>query len=158
METIATLTRRLSHPGTVAWIGLRPARRAAMVATTEATLTPEGLAGDHARPGKRAVTLVQAEHLPVIAAFCASHLVDPAQLRRNILVQGINLLALRHRHIRIGTAILEVTGPCAPCSRMEEALGHGGYSAVRGHGGVTASVVEPGRLSVGDPIEALAAP
>jgi MOSC domain-containing protein YiiM len=36
-----------------------------------------GLDGDHGRPGKRAVTLIQAEHLPVIAALAGLDRVDP---------------------------------------------------------------------------------
>lgn len=54
---------------------------------------------------------------------------------------------------RIGGAILRGTGICAPCSRMEETLGPGGYNAVRGHGGITAEVVQPGTISIGDAVQ-----
>ena len=110
----------------------------------------EGLAGDHGRPGKRAVTLVQAEHLAVIGALLGRDAIDPTLLRRNIVVSGLNLLAMKGRKMHVGSALLEVYGPCPPCSRMEEALGGGGYSAMRGHGGVYASVVASGSVEVGD--------
>jgi MOSC domain-containing protein YiiM len=50
----------------------------------------------------------------------------------------------------MGGAVLRITGPCAPCSRMEAALGPGGYAALRGHGGWCAEVLAAGALSVGD--------
>lgn len=112
----------------------------------------DGLDGDHARAGKRAVTLLQAEHLPVIAALCGQDIVDPALLRRNLVISGLNLAGLRGRTVRVGAVLLEVTGICAPCSRMEEALGYGGYAAMRGHGGWCARVLEPGRIRLGDPV------
>ncbi|TFL19170.1 MOSC domain-containing protein [Jannaschia formosa] len=135
--------------GRIDWIGLRPERRADMAAVEAAEIAEGGLDGDHSRPGKRAVTLVQAEHLPVIAALCEGE-VTPQALRRNLVVSGLNLAALRGREVAVGEAVLRITGPCAPCSRMEETLGRGGYSAVRHHGGWCASVVTPGRVALGD--------
>ena len=143
---------RHARAGRIDWIGLRPARRADVVSVDEAQVTATGLSGDHAPEGKRALTLIQAEHLPVIAALAGLAEVPPALLRRNIVVAGLNLLGFRKAQLQIGAAIIEVSGPCPPCSRMEEALGHGGYTAVRGHGGVYASVIRPGTIRIGDAV------
>lgn len=147
------LVARFAGHGTIRWIGVRPVRRAPVCSVERAAIRAEGVQGDrHASPGKRAVTLIQWEHLPVIAALAGIEPVPPEALRRNIAVSGINLLALRKAIFRVGTATLRGTGICAPCSRMEEALGPGGFNAVRGHGGITAEVVEPGEIAVGDPV------
>ena len=81
--------------------------------------------------------------------------VDPAQTRRNVVVEGINLLALQDRRVQIGEAVVEITGLCHPCSRMEEVLGPGGYNAMRGHGGLTAKVVRSGAVKLGDEVRLL---
>jgi MOSC domain-containing protein YiiM len=73
-------------------------------------------------------------------------------LRRNIVVSGINLLALKDKQFHLGGALLEYSGACHPCSKMEAALGSGGYNAMRGHGGITARVLEVGRAAIGDPL------
>jgi MOSC domain-containing protein YiiM len=111
-----------------------------------------GLQGDHyaGRSGKRQVTLIQAEHLPAIAHMMNMPSVSPDQLRRNIVVNGLNLLALKNRSFQLGEAVLEYTGACHPCSRMETSLGPGGYNAMRGHGGITARVTHAGRIKLGD--------
>jgi MOSC domain-containing protein YiiM len=114
-----------------------------------------GLAGDHFSgnaESKRQVALIQAEHLDVIARLLQRERVDPGLLRRNIVVSGINLLALNGARFSIGAAIFEGTGGCHPCSRMEEALGAGGYNAMRGHGGITARIVRDGTIRVGDEV------
>ena len=152
MLLLADLRSQHASRGLIAWIGLRPARLAGMVSVRCCNLGPDGLSGDHARPGKRAVTLIQAEHLPVIASLAGLDTVSPEMLRRNFLVSGINLSALRGATVRVGGAEILIGGPCAPCSRMETALGQGGYNAMRGHGGWCASVVVPGCVTLGDEV------
>ena len=143
---------RYARAGRVDWIGLRPARRAPVIVAEEARLAMDGPEGDHAPDGRRALTLIQAEHLPVIATLSGRDGVDPSLLRRNIVVSGLNLLGFRKSRLNLGEAVIEVTGPCPPCSRMEEALGSGGYTAMRGHGGVYAQVVTPGVIRIGAPV------
>jgi MOSC domain-containing protein YiiM len=154
MAALARLLATHAGAGRVTWIGLRPVRLADLIVVTEAEVTEEGLEGDHARAGRRALTLIQAEHLPVIAALSRREDVAPDLLRRNIVVEGINLTALRHARLIIGEAEIQISGPCPPCSRMEKALGRGGYNAMRGHGGWYAEVIRPGRVRVGDEIVA----
>jgi len=156
MLTLKTLMSRYPRPRRLDWIGLRPARHAAMEKPDSATLDARGLVGDRyaGRDGKRAVTLIQAEHLPVIAALAGHPGIDPAITRRNLVVSGINLYALRGEAFQVGEVRFEGTGVCDPCSFMEQSLGIGGYNAMRGHGGITARVLTPGQICVGDPVVA----
>ena len=145
------------RPGRLEWIGLRPARRAAVEIRNSAKLiAAHGIEGDRyntERNGPRQVTLVAAEDLAAVAAFLGVPEVAPELLRRNLVIRGINLLALKDRRFRVGATLLEGSGECAPCSLMEEALGPGGYNALRGHGGITARVIEGGDIAVGDVVE-----
>lgn len=142
--------------GRVTWIGLRPDRTTPMqvVDAAEAGLVG-GLAGDRyaARNGRRAVSFIDAAHLPIIAARMGRDGLDPALLRRNIVVEGINLLALKGTRFRVGAALFEYTVPAHPCNKMEIALGPGGWNAMRGHGGILGRVIEPGRIAVGDAVQ-----
>nr|WP_255639525.1 MOSC domain-containing protein [Deinococcus betulae] len=185
VKTMHELRATFAGPGRVDWLGLRPARRAPVQRVPEVQAHPlVGLIGDHGKlapprltaltgetgeaapasraapvpggPGRRQVTLIQAEHLPVIAALAGCAEVTPEQLRRNIVVSGLPLLALKDRRFQIGEVILEGTGECHPCSRMEENLGEGGYNAVRGHGGLTARVIQGGVIREGDEVRPLA--
>lgn len=142
--------------GRVDWIGLRPAREAPIRAVDSAVaVTGIGLEGDRytGGSGKRGVTLIQAEHLPAIAALSGHAEVTPVTLRRNLVVSGIPLIALKGRRFRVGEVLLEGTAPCDPCSKMEVALGAGGYNALRGMGGLCARVITGGALKIGDAVE-----
>ena len=142
--------------GRVEWIGGAGQPTRDVVAGQECRLEPgHGIDGEHhAVSGEtdREVTLIQHEHLAAVAVLTGRDSIDPALLRRNIVVSGINLLALQERTFQLGEVVLEGAGPCVPCERMEQTLGPGGYNAMNGHGGICARVVAGGIVRVGDTV------
>lgn len=156
-SNMSKLLKSIPQVGRIEWIGLRPKRREALTEVDEAQISlEEGFIEDHysKQKGKRQITLIQAEHLQAVAGMLQQAVpISPFLTRRNIVVAGINLNALKNQQFSIGsTVILEGTGYCHPCSRMEENLGPGGYNAMRGHGGITAKVVKGGLIKKGDRI------
>jgi len=153
---LQVLLNTLPQVGQVQWIGVRPSRGEPMTGLEAVQIDiDKGLEGDrfNGRTGNpRQVTLIQQEHLAVIAACLGQESIDPSLRRRNIVVSGINLLALKDKTFRIGDALLEFSGLCHPCSKMERQLGAGGYNAMRGHGGITARVLESGSVRLLDPV------
>lgn len=144
--------------GRVEYLSIRPVKGAPVQPVRSVMAdTERGIADDHynGESGKRQVTLMQFEHLEVVRNILDLAAFPPSLTRRNITVSGINLLAFEGRRFRIGAAILEMTGPCHPCSRMEENLGPGGYNALRGHGGITARVIQGGAICLGDSVALL---
>lgn len=139
--------------GRLVWIGLRPARRRAPVVVTEAqAVAGRGLVGDRGevRPSRvRQVTLIDVEAISAASAQLGLLTIDPALLRRNLVVEGVDFTAARGQRLRMGEVLLAITGPCDPCARMEEALGEGGFEALRDRGGLTATVLEGGILRIG---------
>jgi MOSC domain-containing protein YiiM len=144
MKTLRERLGEVPQIGRVEWIGLRPGHEVPMsVVQNVEALTDRGLQGDR-------VTLIQAEHLPVIASLTGRALVEPERVRRNLVVRGVNLKSLERMRFYIGEVLLEGTGPCEPCAKMDIALGEGGFHAMRGHGGITAKVLCGGLVAVGD--------
>lgn len=145
-------------PGTLSWIGVRTQRREPMIQVESAqAIATLGVEGDHRlekTPGSgRQVTLISEEFIAQIAHFTGRDYIDPALLRRNLVVRDINLNALRYQRFQIGDALFEATALCHPCSRMETALGKGGVAAMLGHGGLCARILRTGTISVGDQLE-----
>ena len=141
--------------GKLEWIGLRPERKVPMnIVDSVMALEGLGLEGDRrcqASPGSaRQMTIISVEYIDIIARLLKKESIDPALLRRNLVVSGINLTALRHQRFQIGEAIFEATAQCHPCRRMEQVLGQNGVAAMLGHGGLCAKIVQSGRLSIGD--------
>lgn len=162
MKTIRDLASPPLHiAGRIEQIVVRSAARApARDVDATRALAGIGLADDRfglrgeVELSTRQVTLIQHEHLPVIAQLARVPAVDALGLRRNLVVSGLNLVALKNRRLRVFAAepphaLLEIVGPCHPCSRMEETIGPGGYLAMRGHGGMTARVIESGWIRLG---------
>jgi MOSC domain-containing protein YiiM len=161
MKTIRDLLKPPHVTGRVEAIVVRgDARQPARRIDGTRAVAGVGLADDRlgqrgeAELSTRQVTLIQQEHLAVIAALAGVPVVDAVALRRNIVVSGINLVALKNARVHVGEALLEIVGPCHPCSRMETEVGPGAYAAMRGHGGMTARVIEGGRIGIGDAVRA----
>jgi len=157
--TIRELLNTLPQTGKVVWIGIRPGRREPIQELTAVrALEGQGLVGDRfdgTPDSKRQVTLIQWEHLEVIKSFLHLDDLQPAIFRRNIAVQGLNLLSLKEKQFRIGSVIMEMTGICHPCSWIEDAVGQGAYNAMRGHSGITARILSDGEINVGDEVKAI---
>ncbi|MBK7872247.1 MAG: MOSC domain-containing protein [Saprospiraceae bacterium] len=154
--SLQEIINNLPQIGFVEWIGIRPIRAAAVQEVSSVEVSQEeGLIGDHYNKvgGARQVTLIQAEHLETVAKLLKINNINPVLTRRNILVSGINLLAFADRTFQIGEVVLEMTGFCHPCSKMEANLGSGGYNAMRGHGGITAKVIQGGIIKIGDQVK-----
>jgi MOSC domain-containing protein YiiM len=154
MIEIKQLISNFSQNGMVTWISIRPERRSPVIELQEVeAIAGKGLSGDRYKSnGSRQVTLIQQEHLDAAASILGTERIDAALVRRNIVVKGINLVSLKGKQFRIGTVVLEHSGDCHPCSRMEENLGFGGYNAMRGHGGITARIVSGGIMHIGDAV------
>ncbi|WP_019530584.1 MOSC domain-containing protein [Dasania marina] len=149
-------------PGTLRWIGLRPKHRAAMLSVANCLALKElGLEGDHRSsktPGSgRQVTLISKEFIQQIAQHRQLSHLDPAMLRRNLVIEGININALRHQQFTIGEVLFEATALCHPCSRMEQALGKGGVAAMLGYGGLCCKILSSGTIKVGDSLKVIVA-
>jgi MOSC domain-containing protein YiiM len=160
VETIGTILNILPQVGRLEWIGLRSERLGEIHVVDKATVVAErGISGDHRFEGrlgsKRQVTLIQFEHLAAVASMLHRDALSPELLRRNLVVSGINLLALKGKYFHVGEVLLEFSGPCEPCSRMERVLGPGGYNAMRGHGGITAKVIEGGTIQVANQVRSM---
>ena len=166
--TLRDLTQQFASQGQIENIILRPARAEPAVLADEARAEPgRGLIGDRranaVRSGKqstkRELTLFQAEHLPLVANWCGLSELEPSRLRRNLVISGLNLIAMRSPFADVvlewivgDEVIIQITGPCDPCSKMAAELGLGSYNALRGHGGMTARIVVGGLIRVGDSV------
>ena len=159
-KSIKTLQSNFPQVGKIDWISIRLKKRGEVKSLEEVQVNESnGLEGDHyAKKGNRMVTLIQAEHLTTDGQLLGiDGPADPSLTRRNIVVSGINLVGLKDAQFRIGDdVILQTTGLCYPCSRMEENFGDGGYHAMRGHGGITTKVIQGGHIKVGDTVRFVA--
>ncbi len=143
--------------GKVEWIGVRPGRKQGMhVLSSVQAIAGSGLAGDHRAvknsASSRQVSLINFEDIQVVLHLLALKELSPNMLRRNIVVSGINLHAMRYQCLKIGEAVLELRAHCHPCARMEQALGKGAVLALYGHAGYCAVVRQSGRICIGDEV------
>lgn len=108
-----------------------------------------GIVGDRyfGRPAhvEASVTVIAAESLPPGAGL--------AQVRRNILLRGVDVDALVGSVLSLdsgyGPVRLRVNRPANPCAWMDVAMGPGAWRTLRGKGGVRCRPLNDGRLRIG---------
>jgi MOSC domain-containing protein YiiM len=139
--------------GQVLWIGVRPERRAPVVSVdTVIADTTSGLAGDHDTQPHRQVTLISREGLDDAARDLGRDSIHPSLARRNIMIGGLDLSLPTGTQVQIGEVILEVTGECHGCKRMDENIGTGGRAALASRAGLTTRIVRGGSIAVGESV------
>ena len=149
---MASATGQAEDRGRVGGIAIRERSGAPMRERASAEIrTQSGVEGDcRGKPGKRQVTVLSREDWE---AACAEVDVELAwTLRRaNLLVEGVDLSAPPGSRLRVGSALLEVTGETDPCVRMDETK-PGLFAALDkdARGGVCCRVIESGHVSTGD--------
>ncbi|MGH7730802.1 MAG: MOSC domain-containing protein [Candidatus Eiseniibacteriota bacterium] len=138
----------MAHPIVVA-IHLNTGSREPLVARPSVTARPDrGLDGDRARRPRRAVLFMEQEVLDRYG-------LAPGAVREQVTVRGIALADIpAASRLRIGTAVLEAGGMCAPCERMDE-IQPGLRAELEGRRGRFFRIVEAGGFAVGDAIAVL---
>jgi MOSC domain-containing protein YiiM len=105
---------------------------------------------------KRQVSLIERESWDAAAAETRCPF-EWWNSRRNLLVEGVRLPRAAGARVQIGgTLIVEISGECDPCGRME-ALHTGLRAALTPdwRGGFLGRVVEDGEIAVGDEVRIL---
>ncbi|MEO7430749.1 MAG: MOSC domain-containing protein [Dokdonella sp.] len=127
-----------------------------------------GLLGDRYESGigtfsGRFEVTAGARHVSIIDAMaiaeCNARLVanlGACDLRRNLVIRGLDLDALHGAVIAIGDVRLRLTGGCPPCGYLSRLLGVDARLGLRHIGGARASIIEGGWLTVGALVHVLA--
>jgi MOSC domain-containing protein YiiM len=95
------------------------------------------------------VTLVAVEALAAAGAEYGVRL-EAGLSRRNLETSGVDLDALIGRRFLVGEVVLRGERPCEPCSYLDRVTGQPAKEALRGRGGLRATVISGGCLRVGD--------
>lgn len=125
-----------------------PKKKAPMVPSPALQLVEGlGIDGDHhARPKSSRQVLLMAEE------NCDAFGLSPGEVRENITTRGLDLQALPPGTVlEIGTAALEITKDCEPCSFID-GLRPGLRVQMERRRGMLARVLRGGEIKVGDEI------
>lgn len=156
---VRAAARGVAAAGTVAAIVLAPAAEAPLRSVDSAwAIAGRGLQGDRYADGAgtfsggggrgRDLTLVAAEVLDDVG-------LEPVDARRNLVVRGVDLDALRGRRFRVGEVECLGQRRCEPCAHLERLTRPGVLRALVHRGGLRADIVRGGELRVGDPVQEL---
>lgn len=142
--------------GKIIGIATRQKTKAPMDELSTANVTFEHGVGSDSRgkkQNKRQVTIMTLENWHSSCKELGKEI--PWTTRRaNILVEGMELKQKVGYQLRIGTALVEITGELEPCNRMDEQ--YEGLTAILAkdwRGGVTCKLIEEGEINLNDTVE-----
>lgn len=135
--------------GRIVALHLCKEHRGPMTPVQEAVAVSDmGLEGDrHAVPGNaRQVLVMDVETLNALDLALGT-------IKENITVEGLDLSSVKAGQVFfMGDHVtLEATGPCLPCSRMDE-IRPGLQSTLQGRRGIVTMVLNGGTMRVGDSV------
>ncbi|MHC3993269.1 MOSC domain-containing protein [Thiomicrolovo sp. ZZH C-3] len=105
-------------------------------------------------PSVREVTLIAAEAIAECNRRLGTTLL-PADFRRNIVTEGIDLTALKGRRFRIGEVTLRWVRSAPPCRYLSRLLGEEMMAGLKGIGGIRAVIEIGGTINEGDMVHVL---
>lgn len=104
--------------------------------------------------GMREVSLIAAEAVRECSRRL-DHDLRAADLRRNLVVEGLDPMRLRGHILQIGPVRLALLGGCPPCSYLSRLLAHDMRRGLAHIGGMRARIAVGGMLQRDAPIEIL---
>jgi MOSC domain-containing protein YiiM len=116
-----------------------------------------GIVGDRyaGKPAHRdaSVTVLAAESLEALAAELGSGPLDPLLTRRNVVLRGAEVEALRGERFSLdcgeGEVLLQGGRPANPCAWLDVVLAPGAHRGLRGRAGIRCAPLSDGVLRLG---------
>ena len=109
-----------------------------------------------------AVTVLAAESVEALAAELGTGPLDPLLARRNVVMRGAEVEALRGEVFSLdcgeGVVVLRGGRPANPCAWLDTVLAPGAHRGMRGRGGVRCAPLTDGVLRLGPAVLASAVP
>lgn len=116
-----------------------------------------GVVGDRyaGKPAHRdaSVTVLAAESIEALSAELGAGPLDPLLARRNVVLRGAEVEALRGELFSLdcgeGVVLLQGGRPANPCAWLDTVLAPGAHRGMRGHGGIRCAPLSDGVLRLG---------
>jgi len=142
--------------GKIIAIATRKKTKAEMDEHSSATISFENGVGQDSRGKKRnnrQITIMTSENWH---SSCKElgRIIPWTTRRANILIEGVELKGLTGCKLKIGTALVEITGELEPCNRMDQQFeGLTEILSEDWRGGVTCKLIEEGEIHLNDEVE-----
>jgi len=98
---------------------------------------------------KGQVTFIDRKTIEAVAERIHSPDLDSANLRRNIVVAGVDLNELIGRTFEVDGVRFSGSEECSPCTWMDRSAGNGAMETMKGRGGLRCRILNTGTLNKG---------